>query len=578
MQPSPAAMTADIAAALAAVREATARLDHLTAFDRADRAARAHPAAAELEYAAILALANAGATAAAERRLAAFDPAPATTEAAHLAGRRAALRGRLLKDRALASHGPARIALAAAATDAYEAAGAVYGGHYYPAINAAATAVLAGERGRAEHHASLARQYAAGASPDYWSIATAAEAALILGDLDAANAAYSQAGALAGTELDRIAATRRQRAWLLPALDVPADAVPGPPAPLLLYWVADQDASASDVAGLVAELLRLRAAAPAALFFGPLLGAADLLVAQQLIAAGSRPELVLPCAAAAHREHLDPDHAALFDGVMAAGEASSVTVEGHGPEPVLAGLSLQQVRGDALLRGRRFDAPVRRATLRAGQPPVITGDPGRRDPVLDGIVWTPHQDRGQRIARALVFGDVRGYSRLTEAEQLRFTDHIIGGFADALAAGGVSYAETAGDGLYVVFDHVAAAARAAEALHAVVSPARLAAARLPAHLSLRLSAHVGPVFRVFDRVIGRERYCGAEVIRTARIEPVTPPGETYVTEQFAAALVCADAAAWTCDYVGIQPMAKGFGACRMYTLRPAVLPARPAAV
>jgi class 3 adenylate cyclase len=170
---------------------------------------------------------------------------------------------------------------------------------------------------------------------------------------------------------------------------------------------------------------------------------------------------------------------------------------------------------------------------------------------------------------------VRGYSRLTEAQQLAFTEQVIGGFADVLAgcADAVAYAETAGDGLYVVFDHVVPAARAAAALHAVVSPARLAAAGLPAHLGLRLSAHVGPVFRVFDRVIGRERYCGAEVIRTARIEPVTPPGETYVSEQFAAALVCADAPAWSCDYVGIQPMAKDYGDCRMYALRPTSPPA-----
>ena len=47
--------------------------------------------------------------------------------------------------------------------------------------------------------------------------------------------------------------------------------------------------------------------------------------------------------------------------------------------------------------------------------------------------------------------------------------------------------------------------------------------------------------------------------RTARIEPITPPGEVYVSEPFAAGLVLADRRDLTCDYVGHMPMAKGYG-------------------
>jgi len=39
---------------------------------------------------------------------------------------------------------------------------------------------------------------------------------------------------------------------------------------------------------------------------------------------------------------------------------------------------------------------------------------------------------------------------------------------------------------------------------------------------------------------------------------VTPPGEIYVTEQLASALFLTGGG-WRCDYVGIQPAAKGFG-------------------
>jgi len=58
-----------------------------------------------------------------------------------------------------------------------------------------------------------------------------------------------------------------------------------------------------------------------------------------------------------------------------------------------------------------------------------------------------------------------------------------------------------------------------------------------------------------------------EVIRTARIEPVTPVGEIFVTEQFAAMLAFTARDTFICEYAGLQPMAKNFGECRMYSLR-----------
>ena len=58
---------------------------------------------------------------------------------------------------------------------------------------------------------------------------------------------------------------------------------------------------------------------------------------------------------------------------------------------------------------------------------------------------------------------------------------------------------------------------------------------------------------------------GAHVSRTARIEPVTPPAEVYVTEQFAARLAL-ESAAFDCNYVGVMPAAKDFGVMRMYHL------------
>ena len=86
-------------------------------------------------------------------------------------------------------------------------------------------------------------------------------------------------------------------------------------------------------------------------------------------------------------------------------------------------------------------------------------------------------------------------------------------------------------------------------------------------LALRLGGHVGPIFPVIDPILNRQSFVGAHVNRTARIEPVTPPGAVYVTSPFAAALELAGGHSFACDYVGQRPAAKDFGVLRMYRLR-----------
>ena len=94
----------------------------------------------------------------------------------------------------------------------------------------------------------------------------------------------------------------------------------------------------------------------------------------------------------------------------------------------------------------------------------------------------------------------------------------------------------------------------------------LEAEGLPEHLALRLGCHLGPVFPTRDPVLEETVYMGSHVSRTARIEPVTPPGAVYVTEPFAAALVLDGRSRFACDYVGHMDAAKGYGRLRMYRL------------
>jgi adenylate cyclase len=81
-----------------------------------------------------------------------------------------------------------------------------------------------------------------------------------------------------------------------------------------------------------------------------------------------------------------------------------------------------------------------------------------------------------------------------------------------------------------------------------------------------VALHAGPVLEREDPVRGTPGFYGLEVTRAARMEPRTPEGAVYVTDQFAALLALESTAQTNCQYVGRLPSAKDFGTFPMYVL------------
>jgi class 3 adenylate cyclase len=131
----------------------------------------------------------------------------------------------------------------------------------------------------------------------------------------------------------------------------------------------------------------------------------------------------------------------------------------------------------------------------------------------------------------------------------------------------VEFANTWGDGLYVVLRDPRSAMDCALDLQAEVAALDCPALGLPHDLALRIGGHAGPVFAMADPILARLNFMGSHVSRTARLEPITPEGEVYVTEAFAALIALECDPRLNCDYVGILPAAKGYGSFRMYVLR-----------
>jgi class 3 adenylate cyclase len=195
-------------------------------------------------------------------------------------------------------------------------------------------------------------------------------------------------------------------------------------------------------------------------------------------------------------------------------------------------------------------------------PELNAADPAERNAA-------PADTPSGRVVRAMLFGDVKGFSKLTDEQLPRFAETILGAFAAVLERHGddVWYRNTWGDALYVVLANAAEAAACALELQEAIGGIDLDRCGLPAELALRLGGHVGPVLPTYDPVLQSRAFMGSHVSRTARIEPVTPPGIVYVTEPFAAALMLDGHREFACDYVGHMPAAKDYGSLRMYRLR-----------
>ena len=169
---------------------------------------------------------------------------------------------------------------------------------------------------------------------------------------------------------------------------------------------------------------------------------------------------------------------------------------------------------------------------------------------------------------ALLFADVVGFSKLSEDQIPAFVGTFLQIVADLLDGSGypTERRNTWGDGLYVVFDHVRDAGRFALKLRDRVRETRWADWGLPEDLSLRIALHAGPVYLCTDPVTQRPNCIGTQVSLAARIEPITPPGEVYASEAFAALAAADNVIEFECQPVGHIHLAKDFGILSMYHL------------
>lgn len=527
------------------------------------------------------------------------------------------------KDLALAASGEERTMHLRRSHEIYAKAYEGQAEHYWTGINAATTALLLGEVDTArklggEVRAHCLRHCPGGRPPAddrYWLPATLGEAALILRDDDAAGHWYRTAVAATPDDWGSIVSTRRSARliadtfrdkalrdqvdrWLpLPTVVVFAGHMidrPDRPAP---RFPASLEGAVRDA--LRAKLRELNAG----IGFASGACGSDILFLEAMRDRGGQCNIVLPYA----EEGFIHDSANIIPGGNWGQRLSALT---GGQKPVIASPQpvrlgsvtyeyanlllhgLAKIRADhletkliplAVWDGRGGDGrggtadivahwralgcepeiidPV--ALLRAGQPAAAA--------IADAspVLGAQPVEALPREIKAMLFADVVKFSQIPEDSFPQFVGHFMGGVARLVAQSPCApiFRNTWGDALFMVFDSVEKAGLFALDLCDFVAATDWIASGFPDGLSLRIALHAGPVFEFADPVAGRSNcVIGTHVNRAARLEPVTPAGQVYASQEFAA-LSALRSTGFSCDYAGRIPHPKNFGTFPTYHVR-----------
>jgi class 3 adenylate cyclase len=505
------------------------------------------------------------------------------------------------------------------ASDAYAEAYRESGG-YWTGINVATLDVLRGEHQAAKAVAAdvrerCEREIAALEADDpgrYWPVATLAEALLILGEVEEATRRYAEARRVAGKDYGSLSSTRRQALLLAEALGTDRAmierSIPVPPVVVFSGHMIDRPERESPRFPAALER-EVRGASRAQLApLGPVIAYAsaacgsDLIFLETVLELGGVVHVVLPY----DRDDFVRDSVevvpgsgwrARFDAVLAR-SAQVLTVS---PQRMSHGLHSYEYANQILIGLARLHAdqldgafvPLVVWDGQAGDGPGGTesvvaccrelGIEPRRVDLADLTARVAvSTGRPQTIAvqpsgvetgdaariMALLFADVRHFSKLGDHQIPAFVDAFLGAIGDLTkhSPDRPVAKNTWGDGLYFVFERVGDAARFALQLRDRLRSADWSEHGLPPDLSIRIALHAGPVYRCIDPVTDHVTYTGTHVSRAARIEPITPPGHVYTSLAFAALLRLDRSTEFTCDYVGETPLAKGFGTFPTYHL------------
>ena len=498
-------------------------------------------------------------------------------------------------------------------------------GGYWTGINAATMALLLEDRARAT---SLAREVRAACLPDleataerggdlYWPLATLGEAALILNEWSEAEGWYVRAAEAGRGRFGELNSTRRNarlitsalgedRKWIdrylkIPTIVVFAGHMIDKPGRSVARFPPQLETAVRD--RLRARLQELNVG----LGYASAACGSDIIFLETILELGGEAHIVLPYNQGQFMEdsvEISSEGAwrERFNGVMQRASevliASEQRMEGGVPFEYanlmlhgLASIRAEQLETAliplAVWDGKLGDGAggtasivehwrsvghhveiIDLAEILREQSSLLVTAPTAADSEQRQAIEAETELPTQVIA--ILFADAVNFSKLSEDEIPRFVRSFLGTIGELSndSAQSPIMKNTWGDGLYFVFESVRDAGQFALRLNHRLSSIDWTEKGLPKELNLRIALHAGPVYSCIDPVTGRPNFIGTHVSRAARIEPITPPGQVYASQAFAALAAAQHVREFICEYIGQTPLAKGYGTFPTYHVRP----------
>lgn len=338
---------------------------------------------------------------------------------------------------------------------------------------------------------------------------------------------------------------------------------------------------------------------------------ADILFLEAMVARGARIHVTLPCAAPAFRKDCadvipGADWGVRFDRILEAAHAVEILGDQYASDNGVASECCNRVNfGLARRCARDLGGPMLVLALWDGRP---------GDAALGGTASTVHygQQQGgtvrwmtdlcpnggsdtrglgpadisatsairhrnwvneapQHIC-AVVFADAVGYHGLREREIPTFVRHYLSCATEVLQALGIAplVKNSWGDGLYFVFDTVREAGLFAVDFRDRIASTDWRELGLDRSLNVRIAAHAGPLYRIYDPIFGQWSYVGSHVTRTARLEPSTDPGKVFASLPFVALAAAEHVTEFTDRPAGRRQLVKEAGDMTVFELARAV--------
>ncbi len=170
-------------------------------------------------------------------------------------------------------------------------------------------------------------------------------------------------------------------------------------------------------------------------------------------------------------------------------------------------------------------------------------------------------DNETRKKMAILFADTENYSKLKDEEFPLFEKHLLG-LAQSIIISrkfNVCSKNSWGDALFLVFDNIKDAGVFALELTEEIEKIDWITKGFGQKIRLRIALHAGIVFESISPITGQITYNGEDVCRTSRIEGVTPPGQVFASMEFATLAEAEHITSFDCTYVGKITMPKRYG-------------------